>query len=414
MSAIDDLNALQSSLAGRAGAFDPGLLDLQGMFGSASGAFQNAINNQNTATGLSPEALSALRTQGTSGINDQYQSAAQAVNSNLLRRGAAGGGELPGSGGDISRAYQPLYSAMEAAKTKANTDTILADEAAKQKSLYQNQQMALGAANNVFGNANTLFNSGNAALGGAANIANAAGELEGPDYWKMLLASLGTSALTGGVGGRGGGGGLVSGTGLNDTGKFGVLGDVLGKVGGLFGIGGAAPAGEGTIAEGIGTPNMLGKLGTTAASTVSGAAIPGVGGSAAMGLLTNPVTAVAAAAAIGAVAWVKSQAHWEANTWTQGFQKPFDDKMQQAQNGLFRAIDSGQVSRQQATQVRDQAQEALQGYLQKLDTFYREKGTNSDQSRVAAQAYQTFQQNYGPGGQGYLAQLDQKISQLPG
>ncbi len=71
-------------------------------------SFDRSNDLYGRSDGLSPEAMSALRTQGTSGINAQYQSAAQAMNSQLLRRGAAGQGQLPGSGGDISRAYQPL------------------------------------------------------------------------------------------------------------------------------------------------------------------------------------------------------------------------------------------------------------------------------------------------------------------
>lgn len=232
-SASDSLKSLLQLLGNRSTALDPGLASLTSMSGSAAGAFQNAINNQNTSMGLSPEAMSALRTQGTSGINDQYQSAAQALNSNLLRRGAAGQGVLPGSGGDISRAYQPLYSAMEAAKTKANTDTIMADEAAKRQSLYQNQQLALGAANNVFGNQTSLFNAGNAALGQAGSVANALADLEGPNLLKLLGTSLATGAFTG----TGPGASLVSGGGTNGTGNFGVLGDLLGQVTGSGGGG---------------------------------------------------------------------------------------------------------------------------------------------------------------------------------
>lgn len=464
-SASDSLKSLLQLLGNRSTALDPGLASLGGVSSSAAGAFQNAINNQNTSMGLSPEALSALRTQGTSGINDQYQSAAQALNSNLLRRGAMGQGQLPGSGGDISRAYQPLYSAMEAAKTKANTDTILADEAAKRQSLYQNQQMALSAANNVFGNSTNLFNAGNAALGQAGGVANAIADLEGPN----LLALLGTSLATGAFTGTGPGASLVSGGGTNGTGSYGMLGDALGKIPGLGGgstgslstddimrgianggFGAVAPfagsatdqagqaaastaagtadqyssalkdalgigasvgvplatgaltgAGAGTIAAGIGTPSIIGQIGTTAAETSASGGF----GSTAMGLLTNPITAAVGAAIIGAVAWVKSQAHWEANTWTRGYQKPFDDKMAQIHEAANQIKASGQMTPEAAAQIQAGAKEALDKYQQDLDTFYREKGLKSDQSRVAAQAYQDFIKYYGQNGEMFLNQL---------
>ena len=303
MSAIDDLQSLYNSLSGRAGALDPSVAALQGLNGSASGAFGNAIANQNTAQGLSPEALSAMRTQATSGINDQYQSAAQALNSQLLRRGAIGSAQLPGSGGDISRAYQPLDSAMEAAKTKATTDTILADEAAKRQSLYQNQQLALSAANNVFGNQVGAFNAGNSALTGAAGIANDIGNLETPNFAKLLATSL----LTGAATGTGPGGGLLSGGGTNGTGQYGVLGDLLGKTFGGGGFNGSISANDPLAQQALGsvawptdaatgtvsdaTPALKEALGTgSAAGGLTGAL--GLGGGAGLlglGAATIPV-----------------------------------------------------------------------------------------------------------------------------
>ncbi len=195
--AEESMKSILGYLGQRSTMLDPALGQLTQGAGNAAGAYQNAIANQNTSQGLSPQALSALRTQGTSGITDQYQSAANALNTQLLRRGAAGQSGLPTSGGDYSRAFQPLYSSMEAAKTKAQTDTILADEAAKQKSLYQNQGLALNAANSLYGNANSLYNSGNSALGQAGQVSQALAQLEAPDFWKLLGTQGLTSLLTG-------------------------------------------------------------------------------------------------------------------------------------------------------------------------------------------------------------------------
>lgn len=178
--------------------------------------------------GLSPEALSAFRTEATSGIDSQYQSAAQALNSQLLRRGAVGQGALPSSGGDISRAYQPLYSAMEAAKTKSNRDTILTNETAKRESLYQNNQLAQNA------------------LSSAGGFANNLADIEPGSTKQLLLAALLSTALgkgsplTSGTGTNDSGshgiiGDLLTGGGTNDTGNFGIVGDLLGKIPGAGG-----------------------------------------------------------------------------------------------------------------------------------------------------------------------------------
>jgi hypothetical protein len=340
------------------------------------------------STGLSPEALSALRTQGTSGINADYQSAAQALNSQLLRRGAVGQGALPSSPGDIARTYQPLYTAMAQQKSKAQTETILANEAQKNTSLYQNNQLAQNA------------------LTSAGGFANNLADLEPASTKNLLL-----TALLSGAANSGGGliSSLYSGTGTNGTGNRGILGDLVGYI---PGVGPSSAGGSGTapyVREAIktGTPiasaAVIHSVTGTGASGISGAL--GSVGHAATALLTNPITAVVGAAIIGAIAWTKSQAHWEANTWVNGYQKPFDDKMAQVQQKADQLKASGQMTPATAAQIQAGAQEALSKYQQDLDKFYREKGLSSDQSRVASQAYQTFIQNYGEGGQRYLSNL---------
>jgi len=294
--AQNDLQNIYGTLAGRANVLGPTLGSLTSAAPGAADVYRNAFANMNTAQGLSPEALSALRTQGTSGINDQYQSAAQALNTQLLRRGAVGQGALPSSGGDISRAYQPLYTAMEQAKSKAQTDTILADEAAKRASLTENRTNALSAANSLFGNTGSIFNASNAPLGAAAGVANSIADLEGPSIGKLFGTSLLSSALSGQ-------GGLFSGGGTNGTGNGGLLGDALGRMGiGNVGtdIGGytrqALDMGGGTALQAaLGT-------GAPAAGGITGAL--GLGGGAGMlglGAATIPVIG-AAAVGIGLLA----------------------------------------------------------------------------------------------------------------
>lgn len=145
-----------------------------------------------------------------------------------------------------------------------------------------------------------------------------------------------------------------------------------------------------------------------AASSVSG----GSGaGSAVLSLLTNPITIGAGVAALAVIAWLKSQQHWEANTQVKDYQKPFDTSMTALQNGVQQS--GNQMSPEQYAQIRQTAQAGIQKYLQTLDQRYREKGTDSDQGHVVAQAYQTFVQNYGPNGEGYLRQLDQFAQGAP-
>ncbi len=281
-SAKDNLQALLAYLGQRAGTLNPTLGTLTGQAPGAANALGTAIGNYGMSTGLSPEALSALRTQATSGINDQYQGAAQALNTQLLRRGAMGT-DLPGSSGDIARGYAPLYAAAEAAKTKANTDTILADEAAKQKSLTENNANALNAANSVFGNTSSIFNAGNADLGQAASVANSIADLEGPSLLKLL----GTSALTGAATGTGIFGKLASGGGTNGSGNFGLVGDLLSKIPGLGGGGDAAINAERTANDVAGTVFKT-------AGAAGSAAIPGLAGTAAA-----PATGLTGALGLG-------------------------------------------------------------------------------------------------------------------
>lgn len=485
MAAIDDLRNLQDMLGNRIGLQDPALAALNGLSGSAAGAYGNAIANQNTAEGLSPQAMSALRTQATSGINSQYQSAAQALNSQLLRRGAVGQAQLPGSGGDISRAYQPLYSAMEAAKTKATTDMILADEAAKRASLTENRANALSAASSVFGNANSIYNSQNSAIGQTANIANEVAGLESPNILKLLGTSALTSAISGGIGGSGSKGGLLSGTGINDSGQYGILGDALGAIKGIFTGGGngdlPVPNNGNVIGPtipydkpfGPNNPNSLGevtslgtdaigslltkavlpkvasetlpeaipettagvnsgalsdvaKYGTTAAGAIATAAkaagttVEGAMGSlgnAAMGLLTNPVTAVIGGAILATTLWLKSQAHWEANTLVKDIQNPFGENLGKIVNGFNDAYNSGQLSREQAISIRNQTQDLITDFNNKVTEFA--KG-GKDETKVALQALKTMADNFGaradypnlPSYSKILGGMDQQIASL--
>ena len=142
---------------------------------------QTFLANANKAEGLPPDVLSALRSEATSGINRQYEGAAQGLRTDLLRRGAFGG-DTPASSGDILRGFGPLSAARADATSAANRNVILANEEMKQRQLERNQQNALSAAQQMLGGIGTFGNiydpipyasAGNAALGTAVNAYSA-------------------------------------------------------------------------------------------------------------------------------------------------------------------------------------------------------------------------------------------------
>lgn len=297
--ASDTFKSLLGYMSNRTAAADSQATGLFNGSNPQAAPYMTAIHNADQ--GLSPQAMASLRTQATSGITDQFNSAAQAMNTQLLRRGAVGQAQLPGSGGDISRAYQPLYSAMEAQKTKANTDMILANEEQKQKNLA----LGIQGANSLYGNATSLFNAGTGALGQAGGVSNALANIEPASFRNLLLTSLLSGALGGG-GGAGsksaGGllGGLLSGGGTNGTGKFGVVGDAIGK---LLGNDGNTPPTPGTVDAGNNTitdPAASGVDGNGFGDILSGL-IPGIAAGALPGLLGGDSSLPAGNATVGDV-----------------------------------------------------------------------------------------------------------------
>lgn len=106
-----------------------------------------------------------------------------------------------------------------------------------------------------------------------------------------------------------------------------ITGKVSGLIGGLFGggSGGNVPVGFDD------TMKLLGNLGIGGAGAAGGAAAGGgtaaAGGSGGLGsvgaLLTNPWTIAIGAGVVGITAWIKSQAHHEANTIVKNIENPF-------------------------------------------------------------------------------------------
>lgn len=102
-----------------------------------------------------------------------------------------------------------------------------------------------------------------------------------------------------------------------------------------------------------------------------------------------PWMGLAGAGALGTAAWLKSQAHHEADDWTQGKdggagQTQFDNYMKDSHDQFFSALNSGQLTKQQAQQIKDKLHADWVEYSRKADEFA--KG-GSDQRRVIGQMY---------------------------
>ena len=190
----------------------------------------------------------------------------------------------------------------------------------------------------------------------------------------------------------------IGGTAAKATGMLGAGTSLLGTAGGTIGptLGGTQAIQAATM------PGLLAGAPTTALAGPGTAAATGIGGSTTAGattgvatgggltgtlaaLATNPITWAVGAGILGAVAWKKSQAHHEANTWVQGNQNPFDLAM--ANTRL--AVDSGAMTPEQG-QVAEQ--ENVKAYLTELMKFM-EGG--SDETTVGKQALETFKKYYG-------------------
>ncbi len=156
-------------------------------------------------------------------------------------------------------------------------------------------------------------------------------------------------------GGAGGGGGIG-----------GILSGAAGGGGGLVNTGGGIAAGAISLGSWGGTTITPGAA--VAGSSTTGSGLLG----ATHALLTNPWTAVVAAGIIGVTAWIKSQAHHEANTWVKR-QNAFDSAMAAAAS-------------------LNQKHGLVAGYLADLKAF---AGGGSDEHLVATQARGTFLAEYG-------------------
>lgn len=137
--------------------------------------------------------------------------------------------------------------------------------------------------------------------------------------------------------------------------------------------------GSSWVPAAVNTAGTLGSLALLGGGGTAGAGAAGAGGT--LGTLgrfaTNPYTLAAAAAGLGAMGWLKSQAHWEANDAVQTFENPFHYEFLAPLN---RALATGQIQPQEAVRLLD---ENWRLYQQKIQEW---AGRSSDRQRAARQS----------------------------
>ena len=150
-----------------------------------------------------------------------------------------------------------------------------------------------------------------------------------------------------------------------------------------------APSGPGwpeyaLTAASVGVP-LLASLGGKAATTAAGAGTAAGGGfgSTLAGLATNPITIGVAGGLAAGGAWLKSQAHWEANDIVENFENPFGKEYLPK---IAKAVDSGQITREQGVQALTASWQNYQDETKKW------AGDSSDRQLVQRQSVKNLSQ----------------------
>lgn len=183
--------------------------------------------------------------------------------------------------------------------------------------------------------------------------------------------------------------GLIFGGGSSSGGLgalLGIGGSSGGGLGGLLGLGGGA---------GGGLAGLLG-IGGAAAPVMTGSTVGGVsaglGGGTQGGLLgmsgaTLGITAAIAGGIAITTAWLKSQAHHEANTFVKSFQDPFGKAIGDISNAFAAAEAAGQLTEEQALEAKRQV-EVLWGTFTDQAKAFARKG--KDEAQVVTNAFNTL------------------------
>lgn len=124
-------------------------------------------------------------------------------------------------------------------------------------------------------------------------------------------------------------------------------------------------------------------------------------------LASNPITVGVAGALAAGTAWLKSQAHWEANDVVKNFQEPYDKKFLTPFAAQWdSAIKSGQLTQNQAKVMRAQYIRNFEDYKNRV----LEWGQKGDKAKVANQSVNGLMKlAVGP----QLDRMDREIASLP-
>lgn len=367
--------------------------------------YGNVFANANQ--GFSPEARSAFRTEMTSTLPSQYEAAAKNMRTRLLRTGAMGG-TLPPDTGQILSGFAPLEQGFLETRSRANRETIMADEALQER----NRNAAAGVMSG--------------ALSGSQGAVNSLAGLESTSMKNILAASLlgtGMKALTDPVAAKAlmstiskipgleklfpGGSlpegfldpltGALSRSGLSQLSQLAGIADMAGgmNIPGVDAIpitqlateAGMGPAGAvaGQAAGSAGAQAAT-QAGTTGAGAAAGAA---GAGAKAIAFLTNPWTIGVGAGLVLATVWLKSQAHHEANTVVKKIENPFWDSFLKILP-TDRPEELAAMPPAQAAQIKANLVAMNRNYLT-LIAEYRKGG--KDENKVSTQSLNNTQPN---------------------
>jgi len=360
------------------------------LMGQVNPAIQSAIDNQNT--GLTPEAMAALRTQALEQVPANFNRMEEQIRTELMRRGALGG-DLPASAGDYVRELGGLDAQKEALRAGLLSQATLADQSA----LQQNRANALNAA----GLTNSLLGT--------------AGGLESPNAF-LGSANQTLNTMLGGVGGQ-------AGAQLQALGVQATLGNSLATnspeslksilLAGLLGTAGKNIPGivsgiEKVISDVFKKPTKDPVTGEVIAGSTG--ALGSISSAQLTAFFTNPITIAVGAGILATVAWLKSQAHWEANTFVKDFQNPFfsadhSGQVNRIVDSLWQAYGSGQLTKEQATSTKDMLQSLYTAWVDKANKW---AGGSSDKTTVATQGISTVKGYFDK----VIADLDSVIPQL--
>lgn len=147
--------------------------------GDAYSGFKRASDAWDEAPGLSPEARSAFKITQTRDIPNQFNNAASSLKTELARRGALSN-EMPSSGGDIVRAFGPLYAARERAFSDAKISEIMENEGLMQQQRQFNRGLAMQGNQGMEGIRQANRNTSMRGLEGMQNLISQFGNIYNP------------------------------------------------------------------------------------------------------------------------------------------------------------------------------------------------------------------------------------------